>query len=493
MAATRHKSMESLVVLLLATATLNYPMFTNGYKCIQEGGIPIVPLPDTNGTVPPPGAKFCKDLTPDNVTCVPLVWRSNACQGGFYLNLLRGAILPCPAGYYCPENTVCVVPCPEGAFCVQSNLTVSGNGKTQCKPDYETVQVVTLSNGSSNVKCGGPASLKTAKCYSGFYCPSINESYVCPAGHYCRAGRVSPQPCPLLSKCKAGTTAPVLNGIGFFLDLVLIVLVFAFWLALKYKHELKKAFQKHVSSRIFKTHSYQLHSDSPDTLTSAIEQGRRLRAPFIPENGATIDSEEIADAGMLPKAFTVNICFKDLSLTLNSNKRKVLQGATGELRPKTLTAIMGGSGAGKTTLLNALSGKAYYGKVEGLVEINGVPADISRYRSIMGFVPQEDIMHRDLTAREVLYFQSMLRLSGCASFEVINKKVDDVLALLGLSHISDSQIGDEEKRGISGGQRKRVNIGMELVADPTLLFLDEPTSGLDSVSSMQVSYPGLAT
>ena len=148
---------------------------------------------------------------------------------------------------------------------------------------------------------------------------------------------------------------------------------------------------------------------------------------------------------------------------------------------------MGGSGAGKTTLLNTLSGKAYYGTCSGSIKINGQEDEIGRFRSITGFVPQEDIMHRSLTVREVLVYQGILRLSGVESLKTINTKADDVIALLGLSHVSDSLIGDEETRGISGGQRKRVNIGMELVADPTLLFLDEPTSGLDSVSSMEVS------
>lgn len=89
-------------------------------------------------------------------------------------------------------------------------------------------------------------------------------------------------------------------------------------------------------------------------------------------------------------------------------------------------------------------------------------------------------MIRELTVREVLKFSAELRLPSYTSSVEIDKIVEDVISLLGLSDIRYSQIGSVNARGISGGQRKRVNIGMELVADPIILFLDEPTSGLDS-------------
>ncbi|KAJ7380837.1 hypothetical protein OS493_007227 [Desmophyllum pertusum] len=104
-------------------------------------------------------------------------------------------------------------------------------------------------------------------------------------------------------------------------------------------------------------------------------------------------------------------------------------------------------------------------------------AELGVFRNITGFVPQEDVMHRTLTVKEVLIYQANLRLPSTISQEEKRRRVNEVLELLDLKGVKDTNIGDEESRGISGGQRKRVNIGMELVTDPTLLFLDEPTSG----------------
>jgi ABC-type multidrug transport system ATPase subunit len=136
--------------------------------------------------------------------------------------------------------------------------------------------------------------------------------------------------------------------------------------------------------------------------------------------------------------------------------------------------------------LTTLAGKAYYGALTGHVYLNGEPRSISEFKKIVGFVPQEDIMLRSMTVEEVLLTSALLRLPTSWTYMEKKRMVNSIIDLMGLQDVRDSRIGDETKRGISGGQRKRVNIGMELVADPTILFLDEPTSGLDSSSSREV-------
>ncbi|KAL0403490.1 UNVERIFIED_CONTAM: ABC transporter G family member 24 [Sesamum radiatum] len=144
---------------------------------------------------------------------------------------------------------------------------------------------------------------------------------------------------------------------------------------------------------------------------------------------------------------------------------------------------MGPSGAGKTTLLSALAGITVGCSISGLVLINGKVESVSSYKKIVGFVPQDDIVHGNLTVEENIWFSANCRLS--AELPKADKVlvVERVIESLGLQPVRDSLVGTMEKRGISGGQRKRVNVGLELAMEPSLLFLDEPTSGLDSSSS----------
>ncbi len=151
--------------------------------------------------------------------------------------------------------------------------------------------------------------------------------------------------------------------------------------------------------------------------------------------------------------------------------------------PSELIAIMGPSGAGKTTLLEACNG---YRETSGLILING--RDLYRHydaiRSQIGYVPQDDIMHPQLTVREALYYTARLRTDLGDS--EISDLIDRTLARLEILDCRDRIIGSAERKVISGGQRKRVNIAMELMSRPPLMFLDEPTSGLSSEDAENV-------
>jgi ABC-type multidrug transport system ATPase subunit len=111
---------------------------------------------------------------------------------------------------------------------------------------------------------------------------------------------------------------------------------------------------------------------------------------------------------------------------------------------------------------------------------------IEEIMDVTGFVPQDDIVYAELTVRENFLFAGKLRLPKGTSIEEIEDLAEKVLANLGLSRVADSLVGDVKRRGVSGGEKKRVNIGLELMARPSCLFLDEPTSGLDSSSALVV-------
>jgi ABC-type multidrug transport system ATPase subunit/pSer/pThr/pTyr-binding forkhead associated (FHA) protein len=146
--------------------------------------------------------------------------------------------------------------------------------------------------------------------------------------------------------------------------------------------------------------------------------------------------------------------------------------------PGDLIALMGPSGAGKTTLLLTLNG--YLPPSGGQVRINGedLYAIYDALRGSIGYVPQDDIVHPELTVFEAVRYSAKFRLPPDYSEEEIERRVSTTLAQLGLENVAHLQIGKPEKKILSGGQRKRVNIAMELVTDPVIMFLDEPTSGL---------------
>ena len=153
--------------------------------------------------------------------------------------------------------------------------------------------------------------------------------------------------------------------------------------------------------------------------------------------------------------------------------------------PGEFIALVGGSGSGKTTLMKALNGMtpAQEGQVaiDGRVIIEGKNARaFAALFSIMGYVPQDDVMHRDLTVSELLRYVARLRLADLSAAEIA-AVVDEALAAVDLSPHAGKLI-----RQLSGGQRKRVNIAMELLARPRLLFLDEPTSGLDPGLDLEI-------
>ena len=187
-----------------------------------------------------------------------------------------------------------------------------------------------------------------------------------------------------------------------------------------------------------------------------------------------------------PRRFRVDFEFENLGLKIKGTNKSVLDGVTGKIKSAHVTAVMGPSGAGKSTFVTTLAGKAYYGNPTGTIKINGVVRPLNDFKKVVGFVPQEDIMMRDLTVKENIWFSAQTRLPTNWTTKRKKRYRDATIQVLGLHDIRHSMIGDENTRGISGGQRKRVNIGLEMVADPLVLFLDEPTSGLDSTSSMEV-------
>ena len=156
---------------------------------------------------------------------------------------------------------------------------------------------------------------------------------------------------------------------------------------------------------------------------------------------------------------------------------------TFDLRSGQLVAVMGGSGTGKSTLLSLLNGTLR--PDSGSITLNGYDVSDPRVKDLIGFVPQDDLLIEELTVYENLMFTARLCFADL-SMEEISARVDTILRELGLESTKHLKVGSPIHKYISGGQRKRLNIALELIREPAVLFLDEPTSGLSSSDSEKV-------
>nr|CAG4711106.1 unnamed protein product [Naegleria fowleri] len=177
----------------------------------------------------------------------------------------------------------------------------------------------------------------------------------------------------------------------------------------------------------------------------------------------------------------VTIEFKNLSFT-SFEGQKILRNISGRIESGKLTAVMGSTGSGKSTFLTVLSKRAYYGVQKGTVTLNGKMLTESM-KKIIGFVPQDDIMISSLQVWETLMFSGIYR-SMTNFFYPLVKRVKETASMLNIKYKLFSTIGDVNQKVLSGGEKKRLNVGIEMINDSPILLLDEPTSGLDSKQSL---------
>ena len=182
------------------------------------------------------------------------------------------------------------------------------------------------------------------------------------------------------------------------------------------------------------------------------------------------------------------LTFNNLVVTVKNKDKKVLIDHVSGSITGGFWAIMGASGSGKTTLLSTLSLRldTKYMDIEGDFRLNGKQYSRSLLKAMSAYVMQDDVLHAELTAEETLLYAARLRMSSEQSLDERKARVVEVMNLMGISHCKDVIIGNTRRKGVSGGERKRVSIAMELLTRPQLLFLDEPTTGLDSSTSLSI-------
>lgn len=259
---------------------------------------------------------------------------------------------------------------------------------------------------------------------------------------------------------------------------------------------------RHIRIKGFRGHLVVLHVESTGTLLFTYDgpqilyfKGRDIIAcrPYLLERGVNIKGQAIEPIyyskiykKFVSRNFPEKIFFEGHGIEfLFKNSDNGLQPMSFRVESGNLIGIMGGSGVGKTTLLNLL-----HGKIEpssGNIYVNGydINSDSEELMGLIGYVPQDDMLIEELTVYENLYFNARLCF-GDYNEEQLRQVVEKVLLDLELYDIRDLQVGDVLNKKVSGGQRKRLNIGLELMREPIVLFVDEPTSGLSSSDSEKV-------
>lgn len=187
---------------------------------------------------------------------------------------------------------------------------------------------------------------------------------------------------------------------------------------------------------------------------------------------------------MLP----VTLSWQNVSCSLDLGRGQylqTLQSVSGRAYAGTVLALLGESGAGKTSLLDTLAGRKTFGVLHGSIMVNGRPR-ASDWRRVSGYCMQDDMFVPTLTVRECVLFSARMRLPALMNDAEREMRVTEALEAMGLLGVEKSLVGDYARKGISGGERKRLAIACELVTNPSCLFLDEPTSGLDSANALRV-------
>ncbi|KAL1802057.1 hypothetical protein ACET3Z_030704 [Daucus carota] len=216
--------------------------------------------------------------------------------------------------------------------------------------------------------------------------------------------------------------------------------------------------------------------------TAEVERGE------MRPNGTGRDGESAENGGGFGSVDGAYLTWEELSVTVSGGKngpKSILQDLTGYARPGEVLAIMGPSGCGKSTLLDALAGRlASNTRQTGDVLINGRKQQLTYGTS--AYLTQEDVLTCTLTVREAVYYSAMLQLPNSMSRAEKMDRAEKTIREMGLQDSMNTRIGGYGNKSLSGGQKKRVSICIELLTRPKLLYLDEPTSGLDSAASFYV-------
>lgn len=372
------------------------------------------------------------------------------------------------------------VDCLDGFVCAYLDPLNASTYPVYCPPSEKCAQSRAMGN-----LCESQGLYEPQIVPAGFYSPDRRRLIECPEGYFCPIGSKTPTKCPAMSICGKGASRKYQYGLLIFLGIgltVLIVIVliyrrfFAFSTLVQLSDDLPDggfALSSVSSTPLSRESTMSTPSDF------GTPEGRSRRVQLL------CDGFKRRRGGTKPLRFE----FHNLRVTVpqpDGTTKPLLDGVSGRFAPGKVTAILGPAESGKTTLLNALLGKLPPKcKIAGEMRVNG-DRHVGRYRHSVGFVPEDDVLHTELSLYKNLYYSSEVRLPQDWSPAERRLFRSAVIDILGVAEARDVPIGDGFERGISGGQRKRASIGLELVSAPLAIFADSLTSGLDSFAAMEL-------
>lgn len=438
--------------------------------CTRQNGLQIL----ANGTVEVisnPDDRFKMKTCPETYQCIA----TNADYPGNF-----GCCQKCPPEYACPEGAVGQRfqdnQCPDGYTCdpLPQKCAIGEACVSNTVTNCTRAQGLLANFGYGDVLSGTYCEEGTAfitNCPTGYYCPNARDRIICPKGFYCPMKSKAPElKCSL---CDEGSMQPqrdVVSLVIFLGVFVIIIILYVF-----------------VRARI-RPHSPK-NDPAPTTLSVASDGSMNTGTCTQMYHQTTHKRVNWKDMSYP----SVTIKYQNITVTRNiksdrskSNKAVVLNNVSGALYPGRLCAILGESGAGKSTLLGALSGQIQ-AEARGTICINEDPLAISHWigceatKKITATVPQEDVLHNDLSVFENLYWSGRFLVSSSKNDSEVRDQVNDKLEMLGLLQVRDHQV-----KNISGGEKRRTSLGVALMVEPRVLFCDEVTSGLDASTSLIV-------
>ncbi|KAA8565561.1 hypothetical protein EYC84_009415 [Monilinia fructicola] len=396
--------------------------------------------------------------------------------------------------------------------------------------------------GGQPVTIQNATSWRAIGCPKGFYCPHNNATFLpqhayqpwepmslrfvrlettvllgkreqrkCPKGFYCPEGSYEATKCAIASGCGEGSVRDMNVGplvVLTIVDVALVLAVIGVRLKQKFSNRVRKEKRTNQATfkkpGIFRGRGFAKLDDERSQVgrkQSDIDMEERImslqrRPTGFEELGDMDDAfgcdghnegeEQVMNKDLQSFVESLSSCFGGTKFGL-SFEFEDLKFQPPQAKKPILSQVSGLIDAGSLwgpTFVNVLMGKTR--NTGGVTKVNGVAGDISKYKKVIGYVPQDDIVLPELTVRENILHSARIRLPCTWEEGEIQHHVDVLLACLQLSHVKDSLVGSTAAPVISGGQRKRVSIGIELAAAPMALFLDEPTSGLDATAANSI-------